>query len=211
MSSIIWTQNALSAERLALKADCWRVVEAQHRASAMKLTHAAEDQAILEDIIEATKPRNSDECAGLDFLLFTPFRFDAPYPTGSRLRRAGFTQGVFYGSEAPLTANAETAFHRLLFFAESPGTPFPANASEYTAFCVPLATEVAHDLTEPSLNSHSDLWRKLDDYSDCQDLGDAARAAGIAVFLYESVRDPDGGRNFAVLDCKVFTSRAPTA
>jgi hypothetical protein len=40
------------------------------------------------------------------------------------------------------------AFHRLLFFAESPNTPWPANPAEYTAFSTEYATKMAIDLTK---------------------------------------------------------------
>jgi hypothetical protein len=46
------------------------------------------------------------------------------------------TEGVFYAAEEASAAVAETAFHRLLFFAESPATPWPQNASQFTAFSV---------------------------------------------------------------------------
>ena len=49
------------------------------------------------------------------------------------------TEGVFYASETPQTAVAEMAFYRLLFFAESPDTPWPANPAEYTAFSTEYA------------------------------------------------------------------------
>ncbi len=86
-------------------------------------------------------------CRGLDVLLATPFRYDAPYPTGSRFRRAGRTAGVFYAAERPETAVAEMAFYRLLFFAESPATPRPDGVAEFTAFAARIATPRALDLT----------------------------------------------------------------
>ena len=49
---------------------------------------------------------------------FDTVPLDAPYPIGSRFRRAGRTAGVFYAAESPETAVAEMAFYRLLFFAE---------------------------------------------------------------------------------------------
>jgi hypothetical protein len=185
------------------------VVEAQNRFSTMKLADSRESQAVLEDIIEQTKPKIPEECRRLHYLLYTPFRYDAPYPYGSRFRKVGFTPGVFYGSAAPFTAIAEMAFHRLLFFAESPGTPFPANASEYTALMVPLATRRSFDLTRTPLNRHAGLWLRLADYVPCQDFAEAARETNAEVIQYASVRDPDKGRNFAVLACSAFAALAP--
>ena len=78
---------------------------------------------MLERLIDRTKPPVPPECRHLDFLLSTPFRYGAVYPTGSRFRRAGMTEGVFYAAETSVTAVAEMTFYRLLFFAESPQHP----------------------------------------------------------------------------------------
>ena len=53
------------------------------------------------------------------------------------------------------------AFYRLLFFAESPLTPWPANPSEYTGFSAAVRTACALDLTRPDLPSigvSGDIW-----------------------------------------------------
>ena len=47
-------------------------------------------------------------------------------------------------SEHPHTAIAELCFHRLLFFAELPDTPWPGNAGEYTAFAAYLTQHPDH-------------------------------------------------------------------
>ena len=87
MSLATWTPAALSRERRPLSGTCWRAVESQHRVSTMKLVDTLEEQAALEALLEPSKPPVPDECRHLDFLLFTPFRYGAPYPTGSRSRR----------------------------------------------------------------------------------------------------------------------------
>lgn len=142
MSSPIWTPAALSSECHSYQALCWRLVEAQHRYSTLKLTDGNAEQALLEELIEESKPAIPAECRHLHFLLATPFRYGADYPRGSRFRRAGRTLGVFYAAEQVTTAVAEMAFYRLLFFSESPDTPWPANASEYTAFSAGLKPAV---------------------------------------------------------------------
>ncbi len=94
----------------------------------MKHVDSVDEQLILEQAIEdAAKPPVPVGSEGFDYLLFTPFRYHAFLPHGSRFRRAGFTEGVFYCCESPLTAMAEKTFWQLLFFAESPGTQFPNN------------------------------------------------------------------------------------
>src|SRR5271170_7471491 len=148
MSSSISTPAVLSSDARSLAGICWRLVEAQHHVSTLKLVDSISEQELLEELIERTKPPLPPECRGLHYLLSTPFRYGAVYPKGSRFRPAGMTEGVFYGSEMPHTAVAEMAFYRLLFFAESPNTPWPANPGEYTAFSAKYRTKKAIDLTK---------------------------------------------------------------
>jgi len=108
----MWTPGALASNTFAYAHDIWRVVETQFRAATMRITDTLAEQAALERVLERTKPPLPPECIGLDFLLAAPFRY-APYPTGSRFRRADQPEGAFYASEVVETAIAETAFHRL--------------------------------------------------------------------------------------------------
>jgi hypothetical protein len=208
MSSDTWTPAALSSERRRLSGTCWRTVEAQHRVSTMKLVDTLAEQALLESIIDDAKPPLPPECRHLHYLLSTPFRYGAPYPTGSRFRRAGLTPGVCYGSTKPSTAVAEMAFHRLLFFADSPATPWAVNAGEYTVFSVRFRTTAALDLTTPPLDRDRGRWSHPTEYAACQDLADRARTIGIEVIRYPSARD-QSGVNLALLTCRTFASREP--
>jgi hypothetical protein len=209
MSLPIWTRAALSSEARAYQGTCWRLVEAQHIVSTLKLTDTLEEQELLERLLEESKPLIPPECRHLDYLLATPFRYGAAYPRGSRFRRAGRTDGVYYASEREETAVAELAFYRLLFFGESPGTPWPSDAAEFTAFSASLSTAVSLDLTAPPLDRDQALWTDHQDYSACQALAGVARQAGISVICYQSVRDPRGGRNVAVLACVAFAGPRP--
>lgn len=211
MSLPIWTPAALASEHQPYAARVWRMVEAQHKVSTLKLTDTLEEQALLEEIIEESKPLVPPECRHLDYLLATPFRYGAIYPHGSRFRRAGLTPGVFYAAEQAETAAAETDFYRLLFFAESPTTPWPSNPGEYTAFAVEVATDTALDLTIPPLNRDADQWCHLTDYEACQALAEQAREAGTDLIRYHSVRDPAARANVAILSCTVFQVPAPVA
>lgn len=175
----------------------------------MKLVDTLDEQALLEDEIEDTKPPLPPECARLDYLLATPFRYGR-YPGNSRFRREGYSPGVFYASEAVETAVAETAFYRLLFFSESPGTLWPRNALEFTAFEARYATKHGIDLMAAPFAQQAADWTRLSEYSACLALADAAHAAGIEIIRYQSVRDPQGGANLALLSCAAFAMPRPT-
>jgi hypothetical protein len=200
---------ALSSSARPLSGICWRVVEAHHHVSTLKLVDTLDEQRLLENLVESTKPLIPPECRHLHYLLSTPFRYGAVYPAGSRFRRAGMTEGVFYGAEKPETAIAEMTFHRLLFFAESPNTPWPTNPAEYTAFAAEYRTRKAIDLTRGRFKAHTAAWSHATDYSQCQALADSARVAAVEVIRYRSVRDPTQGMNLALLTCRAFAKTEP--
>jgi hypothetical protein len=203
-----WIPDALRSEQRPLEALSWRCVEAQHVVSTLKLVDTLDEQSLLEDILEETKPPVPPGCAGLHYLYMTPFRY-GPYPNGSRFRRAGPTPGVLYASDSPRTALIETAFHRLLFYAESPDTPFPDRPAEHTAFDVPVASGASIDLRVLPFSQARGLWMHPVDYGDCQSLEALARAAGIGVICYSSARDPDPSANLAILTCTAIAASAP--
>ena len=209
MSLHIWTPDALSSELRSYQGDCWRLVEAQHQVSTLNLVDTLAEQAILEELIETTKPSVPSDCHHLDYLLATPFRYGSVYPNGSRFRRAGMTEGVFYAAETVETAVAEIVFYRLLFFAESPLTPWPLDASELTAFSASVATNKLIDLTVEPLNEDHRAWTSINTYDACQSLAEATREAGGEIIRYVSVRDPRNGLNLAVLTCCAFVEPRP--
>ena len=85
MSSPIWTRCAGSSRIRALAARPVRLVEAQHLVSTRRLVDSAEEQALLESVLEKSKPTlpADPEFAGLHFLLTTSFRYP-PLRHGSR-------------------------------------------------------------------------------------------------------------------------------
>lgn len=209
MALPIWIRDALRSECGRVDRVFWRCVEAQHVVSTLQLVDTLEEQRLLEDILEETKPPVPPECTGLHYLYMTPFRYGL-YPHGSRFRRAGHTHGVYYVSEEPATAIVETAFHLLLFYADSPGTPFPSQPSEHTAFDVPLVSDFSIDLTAQPFAGKADLWMHPSIYEPCQQLEEIARAEGIELIRYASVRDPDHRPNAALLTCAAFAAKAPS-
>lgn len=173
----------------------------------MGLVDTLDEQALLERVLDDSKPGVPDDCRHLHYLLFTPFRYGTPYPQGSRFRRGGPSRGVFYASLQMATAVAEMAFWRLLFYAESPQTPWPANAGDYTAFSVRFSARQALDLTRAPFDRDAATWTHPTDYAPCQDLADAARSAGVQALKYPSARGP--GLSVALLACSAFASHAP--
>jgi hypothetical protein len=188
--------------------DAWRFVENQGPSATVRVTDTLAEQDRLEQLLDMTKPVMPPACVGYDFLLATPFRY-RPYPEGSRFRRAGQEEGVFYGAETVDTALAEKAFYRYLFFSESPDMAKPTRPVEISAFMVRVRTPRAISLFDPPFDQDADLWTHPTDYRPCQDLADKARAADIQLIRYTSVRCPKQGVALAVLDIRAFLDPAP--
>lgn len=208
MSWPIWTPAALSSEARPWAGEGQRLVEAQHHVATMKLVDTVEEQALLERLLEATKPVVPEPCRHLHYLLAAPFRYRSA-PMGSRFRKAGDPRGVFYAARAERTAVAEIAFWRLLFFAESPDTPWPERPLQLTSFAVDLDAARALALAEPPLDRDLALWSDPVEYGATRALAEAARAAAIELLRYPSMRDVEGGENLAVLDCRAFARPEP--
>ncbi|KAF0190492.1 MAG: RES domain family protein [Gammaproteobacteria bacterium] len=205
----MWTPTELASNARSLGGTLWRAVEHQYTVSTRRIVDRMDEQALLEDILEETKPVYPPEADGLHYLLKTPFRYDAPYPNGSRFRRSGPGAGVFYAAEKIRTSLAEFISWRLRFFKASPATPFPKNEGRLTVFSANYQTAAALDLTVPPLDRDRSLWMQPRDYSATQALADTARAAAIEALRYESVRDVEGDANIAVLTPRAFTTKDP--
>lgn len=200
----MWTADALRSEAKPYACDVWRLVESQAQVATVRITDTLEEQYRLEQLLDQTKPKWPTKCAGIDFLLATPFRY-WPYPNGSRFRRARQPDGAFYAAEDVTTAVAELSFYRLLFFAESPTMTRPKIPLEMSAFAVAVDTDYGIDLTKAPFGADAAWWGHPTDYGHCQDFADAARNASIEAIRYRSVRCPKGGMNVAVLDIDAFS------
>ena len=209
MSSSIWTQCAGGSDtRLRLRhlrLSPWRVVESQYRISTRKLVDSLEEQALLEQMIEASKPA---EAFGprVHVLLSTPFRYP-PLRHGSRFG-ARHELGVWYGSETQRTLFAEAAYYRLVFL-DGTRANLGAVTTSHTAFTVGVRTDRGLDLTLPPFASHRATLASPVDYLETQALGREMRAAAIEAFRYPSARDAEPGVNVGVLTPVAFGAARP--
>ena len=200
MSSTTWTQAALASELRHWQGALWRAVEAQHRVATARLVDTLQEQALLEDLLEGSKPALPE--ASRHYLLMTPFRYPPPHPGGSRFRGAR-DAGVFYGAEERRTACAELGYWRWRFLLDSPKLP-RLEPLPQTLFQVRIDCMVV-DLMSAPLTRDSTAWRHRSDYGPCQRLARQARAAGAGAIRYASVRDPEGGPCGAVLSPRCFS------
>lgn len=185
--------------------DLWRAVEAQHRVSTMVLVDTLDEQALLESILDESKPALDQSQRSLHYLLFTPFRYP-PLPNGSRFR-GPLDPGVFYGADEIATACAELGYWRWKLLLDSPTLSSIAPVSQ-TLFLTAVAGK-AIDCRTPPLSRRRKQWTDPDDYTACQNLARAARDAGIQIIRYQSVRDPRSGGCAAVLTHRAFSAPLP--
>src|SRR4051812_35123553 len=201
-----FTTELVKAAARQLSAKPWRVIEAQHRVPTMRLVDTLDEQRVLEDLLDASKPPMPAEAAKLHYLLATPFRYPAPPPVGSRFRAIG-DPGVWYGADVVQTALAEVAYWRLRFLADSPATPdlLPV---PHTAFRASIAGS-AIELQQPPFDRQRKNWEDPAGYDATQALARTAREADVALIRYRSVRDPEHRAALAVLTPQAFRKIEP--
>jgi RES domain len=206
VSSTTWTQAALGSELRPWRGALWRAVEAQHRVATARLVDTLQEQALLEDLLEDSKPALAR--SSRHYLLTTPFRYPPPHPGGSRFRGAR-DAGVFYGAEDRRTACAELGYWRWRFLLDSPKLarlePLPQTLFQVGIDCAAI------DLTLPPLARDAAAWRDPADYGPCQQLARQARAVGAGAIRYCSVRDPEAGACGAVLSPRSFAGDPDSA
>lgn len=200
-----WTPHAVAAEAREAALEMWRAVEAQHLISTMRLVdNRLDDQRLLEEILEESKPEPPPSSQGADYLLFTPFRYRPAY--GSRFREPS-EAGIFYGADEIRTACAELGFWRWRFLMESEGLrTLGLKGTAHTVFRS-RAMDRTIDLRSPPFVADRAVWTDPVEYRATQALARSAREADVGVIRYESVRDPEHGGCAAVLRIEAFSPR----
>ena len=205
MSFTTWMPHAVSSEGYAWQGIVWRMVEAQHVASTMKIVDTLAEQDVLESLLESSKPRCPHLTDGLDYLLATPFRYN-PHRTGSRFRAIN-DPGVFYGAGSERTAAAELGFWRWKFLTDAIELT-RLEPVAHTAFNAKISTKTV-DLRQPPFDAQQAVWQHPSDYTETQSFANVVRDTDVGAILYRSVRDPGDGTCLALLTPEGFAKRKP--
>ncbi|MEW5914978.1 MAG: RES family NAD+ phosphorylase [Gemmatimonadota bacterium] len=205
MSSSIWTQCAGVSEIRPLRLLPWRAVEAQHEVSTRKLVANAQEQALLEELIDRAKPPDLTR-GKLHYLLATPFRYP-PLRWGSRFGTR-LERGIWYGSETREAMFAEVAFYRFVFL-EGTRADLATVTTMLTAFRASARSARGIDLTMAPFDVHRAAIASPVSYGETQSLGRAMRNAGVELFRYPSARDAFGGVNVGAFAPSVFARSRP--
>ncbi|HEX4856717.1 MAG TPA: RES family NAD+ phosphorylase [Limnobacter sp.] len=186
---------------------CHRMVESQESVATNEIVDTLEEQALLEELLEQSKPRLPKATSGLHYLLAAPFRYP-PLKWGSRF--GSFSErGIFYSSLETTTMLHEVAYYRFVLL-DGLHTPLPKPLkSQHTEFMVDLQTNRAVLLNDRKFGAFQMQLRHPSDYSFSQQAGAQMRALNVQAFLFHSARDPDHGINAGVFDPACFTGQEP--
>ncbi len=191
-----WEADWPQAAPVELSGVLMRLVESQEQVATNQLVRSLERQAVLENLLEATKPPLRKGTERLHYLLATPFRYP-PLKHGSRFGTRS-EPSLFYGSLNTRTVLAEAAYYRLVFWAGMATPPAGKLDTQHTLFGARYRTARGLQLHEPSFARHREALANPADYRASQALGARMRSSGIEAFEFLSARDPDGGVNVAL-------------
>lgn len=203
-----WNALVATAPRVPLRGEVLRLVESQEQVATNQIVSSLDRQAMLEGMLEATKPPRRAGTERLHYLLATPFRYP-PLRHGSRFGQR-HEPSLFYGALRERTVLAEAAFYRFAFWYGMATPPLRKLDTQHTLFAARYLSPEGLQLQEPPFAQHAERLRHPVDYRATQALGAALREAGIDLFEYPSARDTEGGVNLALYNPRPFTRNKPT-
>ncbi|WP_043309955.1 RES family NAD+ phosphorylase [Pseudomonas sp. ML96] len=204
----IWQACAGAQQMFPLRGRLVRLVENQEQVATVQLVDTLEEQALLEQLLESSKPPLPPSDEPLHYLLHTPFRYP-PLRWGSRFGRR-HEPSLFYAACRLETAMAETAFYRFVLWQGMVVPPPSARIlSQHSSFEARYQVERGVRLQLPPFDRHREALTHRSDYRATHALGSAMREAGVEAFEYPSARCPLGGTNVALYAPEAFSERRP--
>ena len=205
---MIWHDCHGEAKIKPLSGTLFRLVQRQEQSATLDLVDTLEEQALLEQMLEESKPSIAPESGELHYLLKTPFRYP-PLPWGSRFGRRS-ESSVFYAGTGIEVTLAESAYYRFVFWTSMDAESIkPQIRTEHTLFSVGYGTEQGVQLQQTPFLPYQAELTDPKGYQHCQQLGSTMREAGIEAFEYPSARDPLKGICVGVFTPAVFTAPRP--
>ena len=185
-----------------------RLVESQEQVATSALVDDLAEQALLEDLLDATKPAVRPGTASLHYLLATPFRYP-PLRHGSRFG-GRFEPSLFYGARVLETVLAEAAYYRCVFWTGMATPPTSGRlVTQHALLRARYRGQSGVQLSEWPCARYAEVLTHPSDYGPTQALGRALREAGVDVFEFTSARDPGRGINVGLFEPTALVSRRP--
>ena len=190
-----------------LDATLFRMVESQEQVATNNLVDSLNEQAVLEQLLDAAKPPCRAGTENLHYLLNTPFRYP-PLRHGSRFGQRN-EPSIFYGSLSRDTALAESAYYRLLFWFGQAIPPTAPYTTQHTLFEASYASAHGLKLQSGQCAMHRPALTDPADYTATQALGVQMRSAGIEAFEFPSARCPRSGDNVGLFEPTALACSQP--
>lgn len=203
----LWVGAGCAGQLGTIGGTLWRMVESQAQVATSGLVDRLDKQAVLEELLEASKPPQRPGGERLHYLLATPFRYP-PLRHGSRFG-GRHEPSLFYGALCQSALLAEVAYYRLVFWSGMASPPPGRLTTQHTAFSARYRSGRGLRLQSPPFAPWRPVLADPADYRATQALGSAMRAAGVTAFEYPSARDPDGGSNVALFCPAALAVRRP--
>ncbi len=203
----LWGECGASLPMTPLNGELLRMVESQQQVATLSLVDDLAEQALLEGLIEQSKPAPPAGGDRLHYLLATPFRYP-PLRHGSRFG-GRFEPALFYGARHLSTLLAEVAYYRFVFWTGMEAPPQRRLVTQHSCFSARWRTDRGVRLQQPPCDVHQGVLRHPADYGPTQAMGAALRAADVGAFEFASARDPEAGINVALFSPAALVSRAP--
>ncbi len=205
--TISWDNCLKRLKPRPIKGQLIRVVESQEQIATNALVDDLQEQELLEELLENSKPPKAPGSEKLHYLLAAPFRYP-PLMYGSRFGLK--TQpSLLYGSHQLATAFAETAYYRFLFWSGISSPPPAKLVTQHTIFSANYATRAGLQLQQPPFAQHQARLTHPSDYAATQQLGSVMRDTGVEAFEFTSARDPEQGVNVGLFSPAGLSSRRP--
>jgi len=137
-----------------------RMVESHAQVATLQLVDNLAEQALLEELLESSKPPLPEAAEPLHYLLKTPFRYP-PLRWGSRFGSV-HEPSLFYAAQRLETAMAEAAYYRFVLW-NGMATPPPSGRilSEHSTFEARYRVERGIQLQQPPSISMALCWPTL--------------------------------------------------
>lgn len=188
----------------------YRLVESQEQIATLNYVDTLEEQAMLEDLLEQSKPPSPALARGYHYLLQTPFRYP-PLRWGSRFGRV-HEPSIFYGGLELDPTLAESAYYRLVFLYSMPAHPTKNSIdSAHTLVSAQYRSARGVQLHQPPFLDVEAYLTHTSDYSTTQQLGSDMRQDGVAAFEYISARDPKKGLCIGLFTPSALSQKTPTS
>lgn len=207
--SDLWNACDAQSHIQPIHGTLYRLVEGQEQIATRNVVDTLEEQSLLEDLLDTSKPPYKLDDPQLHYLLKSPFRYP-PLLWGSRFGRT-YEPSLFYGACSAEVTLSESAYYRFVYWysIDEPAEVKQTFKSQHTMFTVGYTADQGLKLHESPFDQHLKALTDPVNYQISQKLGSDMRSNGIQAFEYASARDKNHGTCVALFGPESFKEPQP--